>query len=236
MFSARPVIRRVPIGDGRHCVVVDNVLADPHDMVRQAVARRGGFVSSPVNCYPGMEQPLPLEFDQRLAEFFAQHLRGAFDARRTVGIATRMSLVTLHPEQLSPQQRICHRDARDCLPGEGACAAVLYLFDDTRLGGTSFYRPLRHPMEIDHLLYQARVMDNAAFDAVLGRPPAYFDGVSPYFEPTCTIPAAWNRAIFYDATVFHSGQIDAPELLDADPARGRLTLNAFIRYRRNTAG
>jgi hypothetical protein len=232
MFNPEALIRQAEIGDGRYCIVVDNFLLDPHQMVAHAVARRAAFAAAPVNCYPGMEQPLPPEFDAQLDAFFMRRLRPAFGAQQTLGMATRMSMVTLKPEELMPQQRICHRDARECPPGEGAVASVLYLFDDERLGGTSFYRPLRHPEEIDFLLHQARVMENAAFSKVIGAEPAYYNGDGRYFEKICTAPAAWNRAIFYDATTFHSGQIDAPQLLDADPARGRLTINAFIRYRK----
>jgi hypothetical protein len=206
---------------------------EPQRMVAAAVERRAAFAAAPVNCYPGIEQPMTPEFDQQLQAFFATHLMAAFDGAAALGLATRMSLVTLAPEQLMPQQRICHRDARDCRPGEGAVASVMYLFDDARMGGTSFYRPLRHPDEIDFLMHQARMMDNDGFSKVIGAEPAYYNGDARYFEKVCTVPAAWNRAIFYDATIFHSGQIDAPELLDADPARGRLTINAFLRYRRN---
>jgi len=112
---------------------------------------------------------------------------------------------------------------------------VLYLFDDARLGGTSFYRSLLPPEEIDYLLRQANVLDSASFSRLLGVRPEYFNIVNRYFERTASIPAAWNRAIFYDATVFHSGQIDAPQLLNPDPARGRLTINAFLRYRKQAA-
>lgn len=233
MFNPHPVVQQVPIGDGGYCMVVDDVLLEPHKLVQTAVAQREAFVFNPGNFYPGVEQPLSPAFDQHLSEFFSRHLLPAFDGADTLGLATRMSLVTLRPEELSPQQRICHRDARTCEPGQGACASVLYLFEDARLGGTSFYQPLRHPDEIDHLLYQARFLDSAGFSKVIGAQPAYFNHANPYFEKIRTVPARWNRAIFYDATTFHSGQIDAPQLLDADPARGRLTVNAFIRYRKN---
>jgi hypothetical protein len=171
MFNPHALIRQADIGDGRHCIVVDDCLLEPRKMVAEAVARRAAFAAAPANCYPGMEQALPPEFDRQLEAFFLQHLRPAFDAQQTLGMATRMSMVTLKPAQLMPQQRICHRDARDCAAGEGAVASVLYLFEDARLGGTSFYRPLRHPEEIDFLLHQARMMENAAFSKVIGAQP-----------------------------------------------------------------
>jgi hypothetical protein len=232
MFNPRPLITRVALADGGACLVADDFFSDPRALVREAVARRAAFAAAPVNCYPGIEQPMPPEFDLQLQAHFSAHVLPAFGGAETLAIATRMSLVTLRPEQLMPQQRICHRDARACAPGEGAVASVMYLFEDARMGGTSFFRPRRHPGEIDFLMHQARLMDNAAFSQVIGAPPAYYNGDARYFEKVASVPAAWNRAIFYDATVFHSGQIDAPQLLDPDPARGRLTINAFIRYRR----
>jgi hypothetical protein len=50
-----------------------------------------------------------------------------------------------------------------------------------------------------------------------------------------TVPGQWNRIIFYDGYVLHSGDILAPERLSADPSAGRLTLNAFFSSRRNLA-
>lgn len=229
MLNPRPAIQAALIEDGRPCLVVDDFLAEPRKMVERAVARRAAFKAAPVNCYPGIEQPMDAEFDQAMAAFFDSHIAPAFGAVRALGLNTRMSIVTLEPQALMPQQRICHRDARACASGEGAVASVLYLFEDERMGGTSFYRPRRHPLEIDHLLHQARHMDNHAFSSVIGAPPQYYNGDARYFEKLGTVPARWNRAIFYDATIFHSGQIDAPQLLHADPALGRLTINAFIR-------
>jgi hypothetical protein len=42
------------------------------------------------------------------------------------------------------------------------------------------------------------------------------------------VPAAFNRAVFYDGSLFHSSHITAPHKLNADPTRGRLTLNGFF--------
>ncbi|TFW15597.1 DUF6445 family protein [Duganella callida] len=232
MFNPRPVIQAAALDEGRYCLVVDEFLLEPHKMVDHAVAQREAFRAAPVNLYPGIEQPMPAAFDQTMMAFFDAHLAPAFGAVRALGVNTRMSIVTLKPEELMPQQRICHRDARESPPGEGAMASVLYLFDDPRLGGTSFYRPRRHPLEIDHLLLQARHLDNDAFSRLLGAPPQYYNGDPQYFDKLGTLPARWNRAIFYDATIFHSGQIDLPELLSPDPGQGRLTINAFLRYRK----
>ena len=57
---------------------------------------------------------------------------------------------------------------------------------------------------------------------------SYITESSDHFELIRTIPARWNRVIFYDSGIFHSGHITNPELLKADPAAGRLTLNGFF--------
>jgi hypothetical protein len=56
-----------------------------------------------------------------------------------------------------------------------------------------------------------------------------------YFRKVGGIDAKWNRLIFYDGDILHSGDIPAPERLSADPLTGRLTLNGFFTSRRNLA-
>jgi hypothetical protein len=63
----------------------------------------------------------------------------------------------------------------------------------------------------------------------------YLTASNADFEQVCTIPARFNRAIFYDGEIFHAAQIGSPALLDADPARGRLTMNGFFRFRKRSA-
>jgi hypothetical protein len=95
------------------------------------------------------------------------------------------------------------------------------------MGGTSFYRPRRHP-EIDHLLHRGTW--KRRLQPRDRRAPQYYNGDATTSKSWAACPPNGTR-IFYDATIFHSGQIGAPELLSADPATGRLTINAFIRYR-----
>ncbi len=234
MFNPRPAVRRVPICAGETCVVVDDFLLDPHAMVARAQAERGQFAQAP-GFYPGPERDLGPAVAQQLEQFFNQHVRAALGARRTLAAASRLSLASCPVERLAPLQRLCHRDAVGLGAAEGAGAMVAYLFQDARLGGTSFFVPKRPLDEIAAMMRMARGMDSAAFTAFLGQAPAYPIGSNSWFEHVAEVPAAWNRAVFYNGTVFHSGHITAPELLDADPARGRLTMNGFFRLRLNAA-
>lgn len=226
MFNPRPTIRYIPI-DGRHtCAVVDDFLLEPHKLV--ALAQREQFATEADNYYPGPEFRLGQSFAFALDEFFMQHIRRSMGARRTVSVSARLSMATLAQDQLAPLQRLCHRDAAAFPPGEGLAASVAYLFDEPRLGGTSFYVPRQSPDETAQVLRDAR-------DGLLAVEVAYMHASNQWFEQVCTVPARFNRAIFYDGEVFHAAQIEEPGMLSGDPARGRLTLNGFFRYRRSAS-
>lgn len=226
MFNPRPTIGYLAI-DGRHtCAVVDDFLLEPRKLVAHAVAQREQFAIDADNYYPGPELGLGREFAFALDEFFMRHVRRSLGARRTVSVSGRLSMATLSVEQLRPLQRLCHRDAAALPAGEAVAASVAYLFDEPRLGGTSFYVPKQSPEET------ARVLRDAG-DGSLSVAAAYLHRSNEWFEQVCTVPAAFNRAIFYDGSVFHAAQIDEPGMLSADPERGRLTMNGFFRYRKS---
>ena len=53
--------------------------------------------------------------------------------------------------------------------------------------------------------------------------------------PELTLREDAPASLDYSGTVFHSGDISAPERLRDDPRTGRLTLNGFLICRRNLA-
>lgn len=226
MFNPRPTIRYLPIDGQRSCAVVDDFLLDPRKMV--ALAQREQFATEADNYYPGPEFRLGQAFAFALDEFFMQHIRRSLGARRTVSVSARLSMATLGAGQLTPLQRLCHRDAAAFPPGEGLAASVAYLFDEPRLGGTSFYVPRQSLEETAQLLKDAR-------DGSLEVEASYMHASNRWFEQVCTVPAKFNRAIFYDGAVFHAAQIEEAAMLSDDPARGRLTLNGFFRYRKSAS-
>jgi hypothetical protein len=236
MFNPRASMRQVAIPGHAPCLVVDDFLLEPEKMVAFAVARREAFAHEGGNYFPGPEIALPDAFSQLLGDFVTLHVRRLLGARRTLAATSRLAMVTKPPALLHPLQRICHRDTmvgtrRVAPPLEGIAAAVVYLFHDAALGGTSFYAPKKAAGEMDALIRQAMTASGEEFDAIVQAAPAYLGASNDYFEQICTIPAAFNRAIFYDGAIFHSAQLDAPARLNHDPASGRLTLNGFFLLR-----
>ncbi len=235
MFNPRPRIERVDVGGGFHAWIVDDALQDPQALRQRAVAESHRFEMAPHNAYPGLEWRMAADVASPLADFFLLHLRSALGGRRTQGMTSRLSLATLQPHELSPLQRLCHRDRFGATPGQMVAACTLYLFDDPALGGTSFFMPRRPLDAINADIRRWHTMDADAFTQEIGSPPGYLVNSNAQFELTGVVPAAFNRAVFYDGTQFHSSHITQPGLLSADPARGRLTLNGFFICRRAAA-
>lgn len=235
MFNPNPRIRTVPI-HGRHvCHVIDDALRDPDALVAYAAMHAGDFVEAGHNAYPGPELRMPDGFSAQLDAFFTAHLRRLFDVRRTDRMYSRLAITATPPEQLSPSQSICHIDRLSVEPRHRIVASVLYLFRDERLGGTGFYAPKHPPETIMPLIVDAGQMDADAFRTRYGIDTGYMTASNAWFEKLQAVPARYNRMIFYEGTVFHSGEIAHPELLSRDPRAGRLSLNGFFTCRRNLA-
>lgn len=232
MFNPNPRIETVPIA-GRHvCYVIDDALRDPEALIEYAAAHAGEFAEAGHNVYPGPELRMPEAFSAQLDAFFAQHLRGRFDVRRTERMYSRLAITATPPERLSPAQSICHIDRLSAEPRHRILASVLYLFRDPRLGGTAFYAPKHPPEVILPLIADSTRLPAAEFAAKYGIGTGYITASNAWFEKLALVPARFNRLIVYEGTVFHSGEIAHPELLVRDPRRGRLSLNGFFTCRR----
>ncbi len=112
---------------------------------------------------------------------------------------------------------------------------MLYLFKEPALGGTSFFVPSRPQPEIDKLVHDSSTMDADAFAARYALARDYMRDSNAFFRRVLTVPARWNRMIFYAGSLFHSGDIAHTELLTDQPGTGRLTLNGFFTCSRGAA-
>ncbi|MCZ8236127.1 MAG: DUF6445 family protein [Inhella sp.] len=230
-FNAQAVVQDLHLGRGRTVHVIDDALVDPQAVVDWAALVR--FDPPQTNAYPGGVTGVPEALRDALDGFFAQHLRTRMGARRTLDMYARLSMVTLSPAQLRPGQWLCHKDRTALDPSAVLMAAsVLYLFHDPALGGTAFFEPRRSAAEIQALVDDAQTLDNARFADRYGVAPGYLTESNDYFEKVAEVPARWNRLIFYDGGLFHSGCVRQPVRLTDDPRTGRLTLNGFFGCRR----
>jgi hypothetical protein len=229
-FNPAPAISAVPLPGGEQVVVIDDVLLDPEGLVEWS---RGREFQAPAGFpYPGLVIGAPAGLAARFADFFAQHARTRLQARRTLTHDVRLSMVTTPPYELDPCQWQCHRDRVSTDRRVIYIASVLYLFRDPALGGTSFYVPRQSPAATDRIQYDSQTLSADVFAARYGLRPGYMTGSNAYFDRVACVPAAWNRMILYNADYFHTGDIGRPELLSADPANARLTLNCFFNCQR----
>lgn len=234
-FNPGARLERVDFAEGAFCLVLDQALLEPERLVDFAQAAQAQFQQAPFNAYPGREMAMPAGFTASLEQAFNARVRSLLDGRRTLRSTARLSMVTLRPEQLEPRQRICHRDSAWIDPTHSIAASVLYLFHDASLGGTGFYRPRQSEQETALLVHDSSTLDRAAFDARRpGIAQDYLRQSNSWFERLGGVPAAWNRMIFYNGRLFHSGEVGPPERLLADPRHGRLTLNGFFTCSRPT--
>lgn len=222
-------------GGGDGCVIVDDFLLNPGELVELARQSRERFATKPANAYPGLEFTLPAVLAAPIDAFFLDHVRERFGASRALlATETRLAMVTTPPAQLAPRQRLCHVDEPPRDDSLVTLAGVLYLFHDAGLGGTDFYRP-RPGVDLAGLsrgLAGGSLFALMARHAFFRRPAAYLTDSCEFFERIGSIPARFNRIIFYRGDLYHSGHIAHPERLTDDPATGRLTLNCFYKCRR----
>jgi len=233
-FNPAPRIERVALTQEQSCFVIDDALREPERLVEFAIGQRAAFRRAGDNAYPGLLLPAIEAISAALGEFFNTHLRRRFDARRLVSMHARLALVTLRPDELGPRQQLCHSDSVGIEPGHSIQASVLYLFRDSSFGGTSFYVPNQSQVQTARLFHDASHLPREEFARRYDMTSGYMRESNHWFRRVAGVPARWNRLIFYDGAMLHSGDIAAPEKLDADPARGRLTLNGFFNCRRNT--
>jgi hypothetical protein len=141
-------------------------------------------------------------------------------------------MVTLRPDELSPVQRICHIDPISD-PSRTTYAALLYLFENEELGGTSFFEYKKKYELLSKVEELGEEDPDNATDFLLENfptfrePARYMTEANEIAELLCTVPARFNRLIFYSGLVPHNAAITAPELLSEEIRNGRLTLNIF---------
>lgn len=229
-FNPAARVATVPIDANESCIVLDDALANPEGLAAWAASQ--SFRSPGGVAYPGLILDAPAQVTTTVAAYFAERARARLGGRRTVSVTVRLSLVTVAPADLRPVQWQCHRDRLGpATPDVRLAAMVAYLFRDPEFGGTSFYTPRQSEEETQRMISDAGQMEAGDFSARYGLEAGYLCGSNRYFERVAQVPAAWNRMLFYNGDLFHSGDIGTPARLSADARAGRLTLNGFFACR-----
>jgi hypothetical protein len=135
------------------------------------------------------------------------------------------SLVTQPADQLTLLQRIPHFDSTK----REELAAVFYLFKED-LGGTSFYRHNKTGYEsIDEsrkIHYYKSLESENNGDNIPQH--GYINGDTELFKRIGEQKGIFNRLVVYRRQILHSGSISPSFVPNADPRKGRLTINIFI--------
>ncbi len=221
----------VSIDESHQCAIVDDFLVEPGPVRDFAMQIRDQFVM-PERSYPGLTVDVSAASMGDIYRFLRRRMSREFSfLRGDIDFSSMLAITSLQPQELSNHQRICHTDPRR-EAGRVNYASVLYLFDSGDLGGTAFYR-----WRDRSLIEEATRLDLDDPVKALGylqehsayfrEPPCYMTGSNDIAERLTTIPAKFNRLLFYSGDVPHSACIENPGLLSDDPGTGRLTLNSF---------
>jgi tryptophan halogenase len=238
--GAGPVLRVNPaarldvvqLGDGAKVYVIDDFVQDPDALAAFAESSAEHFQAQRGHPYPGPQLALPPGMSAELDAFFRQQFAEPLQLGAPLGASCRFSRVLQDAATLDARQRICHRDDSGLEPGDMVSACVHYLFKDERLGGTVFFRSLMSDADTAQFRRDANTLDARAFGDKYGVPAGYMTQSNRYFEVIGRVPARWNRAVFYDGGIFHSGDIDWTAAEGYLAGMGRLTINAFFKSRK----
>jgi hypothetical protein len=218
-------IQKLTIGrEKAPLVVIDNLVADAEELVRDAESKR---YTPPQSYYPGLRAKAPLSYQMfvvgELRELLCDYF-GLEPASLRFGMC-HYSLVTTPPEQLTALQRIPHVDSHEAR----GLASIHYLFK-ADLGGTAFYRHRATGFEyVDESrrgTYYPILERELSGSAAPG--PEYIHADTPLFEQVDVQSGIFNRMLIYRRNSLHSGAPTRGSALPADPASGRLSINCFL--------
>lgn len=229
-LSSAPEIAFERVGrDQTPLVTVDNLLANPQDLVSAAIDG-GGFDHDARSAYPGVKSPLPQDFYRAISPLCNTliYRQCRVPATRTPQVVDSFfSHVTRSPEDLSVLQRVPHYDSNDRL-----FFALLFYMADGDFGGTGFFRHRPTGFErISASRLSAYIAAAKSHMQTHGLPPqSYMTGSDDHFEMIGQAAYRANRLVIYPGNLLHSGLIEPARDLAVEPSRGRLTANVFVTF------
>jgi hypothetical protein len=223
------------IADNLQCVVIDDFLLNPQELVDYACDRHQNFLM-PERAYPGAVLSADNALLAELNRFIKFEMSRIFSfSRAGIKCQSQYSLTTLQPVDFTWIQRLCHTDP-GLSPGKANYAGLLYLFANPELGGTGFFS-WRDQAFWQEMTQKQFADPNAGLDELKEKytlfrdPPRYMTESNEAADLLDHVPARFNRFVFYSGDIPHGAFITRPELLSPDPSSGRLTLNTFVSAR-----
>ena len=220
----KPELRRVGTSQSP-VVVIDGFSGDARGIVEIAAAL-APFPSSAGTYYPGLRRILSAAdgaawaYVQQTLEAAAPFLGGAFDFDRFDLLEASFSMVTAPPATLTPAQRAPHFDSAD-----PDYVAILHYLADTP--GTAFYRQRSTGIETISDANRETFVDAARRESA--SLTGYTNGPNGHFEQIGSVEGVADRLAIYQGRLLHSGLIPEDMTFSADPRRGRLTANLFVK-------
>jgi hypothetical protein len=205
-------------------VVIDDFAATPDALVDHAASK---VFADAASYYPGVRAKVPLTYQQfvidALRPIVTEHF--GLNAASLRFSACYFSLVTTLPANLTYLQRVPHVDSLSPLE----LAFVHYLFRANH-GGTAFYRHRATGFESVDAARKREYWSHVEAEQNAPESPsaAYIDGDTALYEETARQEGVFNRLLLYRRNSLHSGALPAHFVPDADPRRGRLSLNGFL--------
>lgn len=181
--------------------------------------------------YPGVRRIITSADEQAYAyaktacERAAPFIGGGFGVSSFDLTEASFSVVSTPPDALQPVQRVPHFDSPD-----QSLLAMLHYLRVPEGSGTAFYRHRSTGIErvSNDNHGQLAACANSEF-AKAPPDPGYFNDSDAFFEQIGRVDAVADRLIIYHCSLLHSGVIPPEMKFSADPTKGRLTANFFIR-------
>jgi hypothetical protein len=202
--------------------IVDHFHPDPQALRDCAATAR---FEPALRRYPGVRATLPQDYFHAVRPALSQVVAHVFGHSGGIALLdASFSVVTTPADRLSVEQRIPHFDAVD--PDR---IALVHYLGGKGSGGTAFYRHRATGFETIDAARVSTYLDAVRVEMRSAPPaPAYIHGSTAQFEQVSAVDARCNRAVLYRSALLHSGLIPPDLALDGYPARGRLTVTAFL--------
>jgi hypothetical protein len=228
-MRVKPELRR--FGNEQNAVVVIDDFSGRVDEIVAIAEALAPFPDIDSGYYPGIRRMLEptdsraADYVQATATQVGPFIGGGFNFERYSLVEASFSIVTRKPGDLHPVQRAPHFDS----PDDNYLAILHYL--RVPMGtGTAFYRHRSTGVERVAKTNLGKFVVAAQADAAKLPPESgYISGSNDYYEQIGAVEAVPDRLVIYQGGLLHSGIIPTGMELTADPKRGRLTANLFVR-------